>query len=49
MRRRDLPRENQTKKRNSNSEFTANVMSDLNNFMMAEDLKIDQQEKKFIQ
>lgn len=51
VRRRDLPLEKQNQKmqRETNSMNTSNVMSDLKDFMMAEDLKIDQQEQKFIQ
>ena len=45
MRRRDLPQESQKSAVVNPSSF----MSDLNNFMLIEDLKINQQEEKFIQ
>lgn len=44
MRRRDLPQESQ----NSAVVNPTSFMSDLNNFMLIEDLKINEQEEKFI-
>ena len=46
IRRRDINPENSSP---IEEETNAGIMSDLNDFMMIEDFKIDEQEEKFIQ
>lgn len=46
IRRRDIKPENSSP---IEEETNAGIMSDLNDFMMIEDFKIDEQEEKFIQ
>ena len=48
MRRRDIKPEVDTAA-DQKQRDAAGIMSDLNNFMMIEDLKINEQEEKFIQ
>lgn len=48
MRRRDAKPEEPTQNQNMLND-PIGIMSDLNNFMMIEDLKINEQEEKFIQ
>lgn len=49
MRRRDIKPEEEPPQNQNMLDDPTGIMSDLNNFMMIEDLKINEQEEKFIE